>query len=78
MPRGIGILREQLLGHPVRLIFTLSFFVLHNAPLQIERLLVQRAQQVPHAIGLHPQRKVDRGCGDILEIIRAIGIGGAI
>src|SRR3546814_6849606 len=62
----------------VRLVFALALFVLHHAALLIEHLLVDRAKQMAHAIGLHPQRGIERGGRHVLEIIGAIGTGGAV
>ena len=40
--------------------------------------LVDRAEQVAHAVGLHPQRHVERGGRHVLEVVGAVEIGGAV
>jgi len=78
MAGGIRILGEQLAGHAVGLVLALPFLVLHHTPLQVERFLVERSEQVPHAVGLHPEGKVDGRGWHVLEVVGAIGIGCAI
>jgi hypothetical protein len=76
--------RERDLPHaPVRLVVALALLVLHDAALLVQRGLVDRGQQVPHAVGLEPQRRVERGGRHVLEEVgavlrrRAVLVGGA-
>ncbi|MCG3120209.1 MAG: hypothetical protein ALAOOOJD_02834 [bacterium] len=69
---------DQLLRHTVRFIFALAFFVLYDAALLIELGLINRAEQVAHAVGLHPQRNVHYRNRHILKIIGAIFIRRAV
>ena len=62
----------------VRLVLALALFVLHHAALFVERGLIDRAEQMAHAIRFHEQRGVERGGRHVLEIIRAVGVGGAV
>ena len=78
MSRRISVLRDQLAGDAVRLVFSLALLVLYHAALQIKRFLIQRAQEVPHAVGFHPERQVQRRSGHILEVIRAVRIRRAV
>ena len=64
--------------HAVRLVFTLAFFVLYHAALQVKLLLVQHAQQMAHAVALGKQRVVQHGCGHVFKIVCAIVVGGAV
>ena len=67
----------------VRPVLALALLVLDDAALVVELVLADRAEQVAHAIRLHPQRHVQRGGGHGLEIIgavepgRAVHVGGA-
>ncbi len=58
----------------VGLVFTLALFVLHDAALFVEFLLRDGAQHVSHAVGFHPERHVERGLRNILEIVGAIEV----
>jgi hypothetical protein len=78
MAGGIGVLGDELLGYAVGLIFALALFVLHHAALQVEGLLIERAEQVAHAVGLQPERVIERRGGDVLEVVGAVVIGGAV
>ncbi len=51
---GIGVLRNQLPHLAVGRAFTLAFFIFHHRALLIELALIDGAQQVTHAVGLHP------------------------
>jgi len=69
----------QLVPHlPIGLVLALALLVLHHAALFVERGLVDRTEQVTHAVRFHPQRHVQRGGGHVLEVIGAVGVGGAI
>src|ERR1700735_148778 len=78
MAGGIGIFGDELAGHAVGLIFTLTLFVLDYAALEIKFFLVQHREQVAHAIALGEEGVVEHGGGDIFEIIGAVIIGGAV
>src|ERR1035441_5511072 len=78
MAGGVGVLRDELFGDAVGLVLALALFVLDDAALEGERLLVERAQQVAHAIGLQPERVVNRGGRDIFEVVGAVVVGGAV
>ena len=76
-------LREARLEQPVpdlavRLVLALAFLVAHHTALLVEHLLVERAEQMAHAVGLHPQRTIERGGRHVLEIVGPIGAGGAV
>ena len=76
-------LREARLEQPVPdlavgLVLALALLVAHHAALLVEHLLVERAEQMAHAVGLHPQRTVERGGRHVLEIVGPIGAGGAV
>ncbi|MNM92050.1 hypothetical protein D3C81_1043690 [compost metagenome] len=62
----------------IGLVLALALLVLHHATLLVERGLVDRADQMAHAIRFHPQRHVQRGGRHVLEVIGAVGIGGAV
>src|SRR3546814_8308978 len=75
--------RVHGLGHDltqlaVGLVLALALLVLDHAALFIEGLLVDRAEQVAHAVGLHPQRHVQRSGGHVLEVVGAVAVGGAV
>ncbi len=74
----VGIGRQEFPGDAVRLVFVLAFLVLHHAALDVELLLVDRAQQVAHAIALGEQRIVEHRGRHVLEVIGAILVGGAV
>ena len=69
---------DHLPGLAVGLVLALALLVLHHPALLIQRSLVHRAQQVAHAVRFHPQRHVQRGGGHVLEVIGAVGVGGAV
>ena len=56
----------------IRLVIALAFFVLHDAALVVEALLVQRAEQMAHAVAFHVQGLFDRRSRHSLEEIRAV------
>ena len=78
MPGGIGAVRDEFADLAVGLVLALALLVLHHAALLVERLLVDRAEQVAHAVGLHPQRHVERGGRHVLEVVGAVELGGAV
>src|ERR1019366_2089880 len=71
-------LGDQFISEAVRLVFTLTLLVLNHAALEIERLLVDRPEQVPHAVRLQPESVVHGRSRHIFKVIRSIGIGGAV
>ncbi len=73
-----GVFGEQLARHAVRLVLALALLVLHHAALQVELLLVEHAEQVAHAIALGKQRVVEHRGRHVLEVVGAVGIGGAV
>ena len=78
MAHWISILSDELFGNAVGLVVPLALFVLHYAALQVELLLVEHAKQMTHAVALREQRVVEHGSRDVLEIVRAIVVGGAV
>ena len=78
MADWVSVLRENLLGYTVGLVFTHALFVLHHAALQVELLLVQHPQQVAHAVTFGEQDIIQHGRRHVFEIIRAVVVGGAV
>ncbi len=62
----------------VGLVLALALLVLDHATLLVQRLLVDRAEQVAHAVRFHPQRHVERGGRHVLEVVGAVLVGGAV
>jgi hypothetical protein len=50
MADRIGVLGQDLVRHAVGLVLALALLVLHHAALQVQLLLVDRAEQVAHAV----------------------------
>ena len=81
---GVGMaLRKGVLGDgdprlAVRLVFSLPLLVLHHAALLVELRGVDRAEQVAHAVRLEPEDPVERGDGDVLEVVGAILVRRAV
>ncbi len=69
---------ELVPGLAVGLVLALALLVLHHATLLVQRRLVDRTDQMAHAVRFHPQRHVQRSGGHVLEVVGAIGIGGAV
>ena len=78
MADRISVLDDQLFRNAVGLVLPLALFVLHHAALQIELLLVEHAEQMSHAVALGEQGVVQHGGGNVLKIIRAIVVRGAV
>ena len=78
MADRISTFGDELPGHAVGLIFTLTFFVLNHAALQVEFFLVENRKQVAHAIAFGEQRVIKHGGRDVFEIIGAIVVRGAV
>jgi hypothetical protein len=65
--------------HSVRAILViLPPLVEHHATLGLETLGRQRREQIPHPVGFHPERQLQRGGGDDFPIVRAIAVRGAV
>jgi hypothetical protein len=75
---GIAGGLDQFPGDGVGLVVALALLVLDDAPLLVELLLLDRAEQMPHAVRLHPQRNVERGGRHVLEVVRPIVRRGAV
>ena len=56
----------------VGLVLALALFVLHNTALLVELVLRNGANQVAHAIGLHPARQIERCRGHGLKVVGAV------
>jgi hypothetical protein len=56
----------------------LALFVLDHAALVVELLLRDGAEQMPHAIRLHPQREIERRGRHGLKIVGPVEPGGAV
>ena len=78
MVRGIAGLGDHLLGDGVGLVLPLPLLVLHHPPLLVELGLGDRLQEMPHPVRLHPERGVEGRGGDVLEIVGAVLVGGAV
>ncbi len=63
---------------PIRLVLALPLLVLHDAALLIQFLLVDGADEVPHAIRLEPQRQIERAHRHVLVIVRTVEPRGAV
>ena len=60
---------------PVRAVLViLAPLVQHDVALVRELRLRERRQQVPHAIGFHPDRQLQRARRHHLPVVRAIGV----
>ena len=75
---GKMLAKDVLVHTPVGVVLTLALLVLHCAALRIQFLLPDRAEQVAHAVGLHPQRGVQRSARHGLEVVGAVEPGGAV
>ena len=78
MADRIGVFGDEFVADGVRLIFALAFFVLHDAALQVELLLIEHAEQMAHAVAFGEQNVVEHGGGNVFEIIGAVVVGGAV
>ena len=67
-----------IVDQAIGLVVALALLVLDHAALLVELALVDRAEQVAHAVGLHPQRRVERGGRHGLEVVGAVEPGGAV
>ena len=65
--------------HPVRpVLVVLPPLVEHDIALRLEPLARQRRQQVPHAIGFHPERQLQRASRHDFPVVGAIAVGGSV
>ena len=78
MVGGIEPRREEVPDLAVGLVLALALLVLHHAALLVELGLADRAEQVAHAVGLEPERQVERGGRDVLEVVGAVLVGRAV
>src|SRR5579863_9843428 len=78
MAERIGILSEKLSSDAGGLVFSVGFFVLHHAALEVEFFLVHDREQMSHAVAFREEHVVKHGSGDIFKVIGAVTIGGAI
>jgi hypothetical protein len=78
MADRIRVAADVLADLAVRAVVALPLFVLHHAALLVELRLVDDAEQMAHAIGLHPQREIERTGLHVLEVVRAIEPRGAV
>ena len=78
MPLRVGVLEDVQEGPAVGLVLSLPLLVLHDAALLVELRLIDRAQKVSHPVRFHPQRHVERRARDVLEVVRAVEVGGAV
>jgi hypothetical protein len=78
MADRVHLLAQHVEDLAVGFVLALALLVLDHAALFVQGLLVDRAEQVAHAVRLHPQGHVQRRGRHVLEIIGAVGIGGAV
>ena len=69
---GIGVLEDREEDLAVGLVLALSLLVLDDAALFVEPGLVDGRPHVPHPVGLHPQRHVERRRRHDLEVVRPV------
>ena len=75
MPGGKEVLEEDVEDAAVRLVLPLALLVLHDAALLVEACLVDHAEEVAHAVRLHPEREVEGVLRHDLEVVGAIAAG---
>ena len=75
---GIELGSEKVPDLAVGLVFSLALLVLHHAALLIQLRLADGPGQMSHAVGLHPEREVESIGRDVLEIVGAVLVGGAV
>ena len=78
MAGGEQRLQLFILDKAVGLVVALALLVLHHVALFVQLRLVQRRKQIDHPVGLHPQRHIDGGGRNGLEIVRAVEPGRAV
>ena len=69
---------HQLVDAAVGLVLALPLLVLHDAALLVELRLVDGAEQVPHAVRLHPEHGVEGAQRHVLEVVGAVFVRGAV
>ncbi len=74
MPLGIDAREDAVKDLAVGLVLALALLVLHHATLLVQLVLRDGAEQVPHAVRLHPQRHVQRRLRHVLEIVGPVEI----
>ncbi len=79
MRRRIDGLEDRLGRHSVgAVVVVLPLLVAHDVALVVELVLGQRRQKKAHAVTLEPQAGLEKVGRQRLEIVRAIGVGGAV
>ena len=72
-PRG-QVVPDQSVG----VVLALPLLVLHHAPLLVQLLLGDGADEVAHPVALQPQGQVERVHRDVLEVVGPVLVGGAV
>ena len=75
---GPGVLCDQPPSDAVRLVVALAFLIQHHAALLVQPLLRQCAEQVAHAVRLHPEREGQRIARHLLKVVGSILPCGAV
>ena len=76
--------REQhvehlFLGQPVRSVLdALAALVAHDVLLVRQHAVVESVEQESHAVALEPQRELELVRGHVLQVVRAVEVGGAV
>src|SRR3546814_2909952 len=73
-----GAANDQVLGNGVGPVVALPLLVLDHRTLLVELGLIDRTQQVTHAVALQPQHGVERALRHRLEIVGAVIAGSAV
>ncbi|OPZ80333.1 MAG: hypothetical protein BWY77_01125 [bacterium ADurb.Bin431] len=73
-----AVLCDQLIDQAVGLILVLALLVLDYTALLVELALVNGAEEMAHAVGLHPQGDIEGRDRHVLKVIGAVLVGGAI
>ena len=74
MVARIGRLGHELPHGAIRPVLSLPFLVLNHTALLVQFGLIDGSEQMAHAVGLHPQRHIQRRRRDVLEVVGPIGI----
>jgi hypothetical protein len=61
-----------------RVLVVLAALVLDHLALALEGLLIGVIEEIRHAIALEPQGELELVCGNGLEVVGAVGVGGAV
>src|SRR6266853_1993006 len=78
MADRISVLSQELPSDTIRLVFALTFFVLHDPALQIEFFLIQDAKQMSHAVAFREEHIFEHRGGHVFKIIGAVAVSGAV